>query len=167
LKTTIYYFSGTGNSLKIARDIVERLEECELIPIAKIWQQDQLASTSEKIGFIFPLYYFGLPKIVYDFINNIDLAKSNYFFAVITRAGAADGAPLQQLDNMLETKMKKLNAGFFVRMPNNFIIGYKTDSETVQKAFFENAINQVEKIANILKENGENFQNETIKEVPR
>ncbi|TKJ19222.1 MAG: 4Fe-4S ferredoxin [Promethearchaeota archaeon Loki_b31] len=162
MKTTIYYFSGTGNSLKIARDIAEKLEECELVPIAKVWQQDQLASTSEKVGFIFPLYYFGLPKIVYDFINNIELAKSNYFFAVITRAGDVDGAPLQQLDNILETKTKTLNAGFFIRMPNNFIIGYKTDSEAVQKEFFENAINQVEKITNILKENGESFQNKTI-----
>ena len=70
MKTTIYYFSGTGNSLKIARDIAEKLEECELIPIAKVWQQDQLASTSKNVGFIFPLYYFGLPKIVYDFIMN-------------------------------------------------------------------------------------------------
>ena len=52
MKTTIYYFSGTGNSLKIARDIAEKLEECELVPIAKVWQQDQLASTSEKVGFI-------------------------------------------------------------------------------------------------------------------
>ena len=161
MKTTIYYFSGTGNSLKIARVIAERLEECELVPIAKVWQQDQLASTSEKVGFIFPLYYFGLPKIVYDFINNIELAKSNYFFAVVTRAGDADGAPLQQLDNMLETKKKKLNAGFFIRMPSNFIIGYNIDSEAVQKEFFENSINQVEKITNILKENGENFQKET------
>jgi len=160
MKNTIYYFSGTGNSLKIARDIAERLEECELVPIAKVWQQDQLASTSEKVGFIFPLYYFGLPKIVYDFINNIELTKSNYFFAVITRAGDVDGAPLQQLDNILDTKTKKLNAGFFVRMPSNFIIGYDITSEAVQKEFFENAINQVEKITNILKENGENFQNE-------
>ena len=158
MKTTIYYFSGTGNSLKIAREVAERLEECELLPIAKIWQQDQLASTSEKVGFIFPLYYFGLPKIVYDFINNIELGKSNYFFAVVTRAGDADGAPLQQLDNILETKTKKLNAGFFIRMPSNFIIGYNTDSEAVQKKSFENSINQVEKITNILKENGENFQ---------
>jgi len=161
MKTTIYYFSGTGNSLKIARDIAEKLEECELVPIAKVWQQDQLASNSEKVGFIFPLYYFGLPKIVYDFINNIELAKSSYFFAVVTRAGNADGAPLQQLDNILETKTKKLNAGFFIRMPSNFIIGYNTDSETVQNEFFENAINQVEKITTILKENGESFQKET------
>jgi len=159
MKTTIYYFSGTGNSLKIARNIAERLEKCELVPIAKVWVQDQLASTSEKVGFVFPLYYFGLPKIVYDFINNIELAKSNYCFAVITRAGDADGAPLQQLANILETKMKKLNAGFFVRMPSNFVIGYNTVSEAVQKEFFEKAIDQVEKIINIIKENEENFQN--------
>ena len=49
----IYYFTGTGNSLKIARVLAEKLEDSDLIPIAKVWEMENLASTSEKVGFIF------------------------------------------------------------------------------------------------------------------
>ena len=47
MKTTIYYFTGTDNSLKIAKSLSDKLKECELIPIAKVWEEDNLASTSE------------------------------------------------------------------------------------------------------------------------
>ncbi len=76
---TIYYFTGTGNSLKIARILAEKLEYCELIPIAKVWEMEKLASTSEKVGFIFPLYYSGLPKIVLIIVED-NLRKHGHFF---------------------------------------------------------------------------------------
>ena len=93
MNTTIYYFTGTGNSLKIAKDLSEKLEDCELVPIAKVWEDNNLASSSENVGFIFPLYYAGLPKIVYDFLSKIDLSKSSYFFAVVTNAGDINNTP--------------------------------------------------------------------------
>ena len=157
MKTTIYYFSGTGNSLKIARDVAERLEECELVPIAKVWQQDQLASLTEKVGFVFPLYYAGLPKIVYDFLSKIELAKSNYFFAVITYAGDINTTPLQQIETILNAKSKTLSAGFYILMPNNFIIGYDIHSEARQKEFFEEAIKNVEIIYKNVEKNEDNL----------
>ena len=69
MKTTIYYFTGTGNSLKAAKDLCEKLNSCELTPIAKFLEMEDPESTSEKIGFFFPLYYSGLPKIVLDFVK--------------------------------------------------------------------------------------------------
>ncbi len=160
MQTTIYYFTGTGNSLKIAKDLAQKLEECELIPIAKVWQTEDLESTSEKIGFIFPLYYSGLPKIVYDFIDKIDLSKSNYFFAVITSGGDIKEFPLQQLEKILKTKLKTLSAGFIIIMPNNYIIGFDIHSEESQKRFFGRAINQVEKISEIVKDKKQNLNQE-------
>jgi len=157
MRTTIFYFTGTGNSLKVARDLAQKFEVCELIPIAKVWQIENLESTSEKIGFIFPLYYSGLPKIVYDFINKINLSKSKYFFAIVTSAGDINELPLQQLEKILKTKAKTLNAGFFITMPNNYIIGFNIHSEERQKRFFEKAINQIEKIAEIVKDKKENL----------
>ncbi|MCK4687171.1 MAG: EFR1 family ferrodoxin [Candidatus Lokiarchaeota archaeon] len=157
MRITIYYFSGTGNSLKIARDIAERLEECELVPIAKVWQQDQLVSTSEKVGFVFPLYYAGLPKIVYDFLSKIELAKSNYFFAVITYAGDINTTPLQQIETILNAKSKTLSAGFYILMPNNYIIGYDIHSEARQKDYFKEAIKSIETIYKTIERNEDNL----------
>ena len=35
MKTTIYYFSGTGNSLKVAKDIAEGLKDTEIVQICR------------------------------------------------------------------------------------------------------------------------------------
>jgi len=34
-KNIIFYFSGTGNSLKVAKDIAISIQDCELISIGK------------------------------------------------------------------------------------------------------------------------------------
>ncbi|NVM17943.1 MAG: 4Fe-4S binding protein [Candidatus Lokiarchaeota archaeon] len=155
MNVTIYYFTGTGNSLSIAKSLSEKLNECELVPIAKVWEKNQLASSTEKVGFVFPLYYAGLPKIVYDFLNKIELSKSNYFFAVVTYAGDINNTPLLQIETILNTKSKALSAGFYVLMPNNYIIGYEVHSEERQKKYFEEAFNIVDTIQKTV-ENREN-----------
>ncbi len=157
MTTTIYYFTGTGNSLKIAKSLSEKLDGCELVPIAKVWKDDHLASLTEKVGFVFPLYYSGLPKIVYDFLNKIELSKSNYFFAVVTNAGDINSTPLLQIETILNAKSKALSAGFYILMPNNFIIGYDVHSEAHQKEFFEEAIKNVETIYKTVEINENNL----------
>ena len=133
METTIYYFTGTGNSLKAAKDLCENLDDCQLVPIAKSWEMEDLISSSEKIGFFFPLYYSGLPRIVHDFVDNLDVMKSNYYFAGVTSAEDLNVYPLQQLEKILRAKEKRLNAGLLINMPNNFIIGYDINSEKRQK----------------------------------
>ncbi len=64
MKTVIYYFSGTGNSLKFAKDLSDKLEKSEIVPIAKLWEQDIIVPQSEKVGLIFPLY-FGVVPLLY------------------------------------------------------------------------------------------------------
>jgi len=157
MKTTIYYFTGTGNSLKIAKSLSEKLDECELIPIAKVWEDNHLVSSTEKVGFVFPLYWAGLPKIVYDFLSKIELTKSDYFFAVVTNAGDINSTPLYQIETILNAKSKALSAGFYIKMPNNYIIGFDVHSEARQKEFFEEAIKNIEIIRKTVEENENNL----------
>ncbi|MFW9825688.1 MAG: EFR1 family ferrodoxin [Candidatus Thorarchaeota archaeon] len=160
--TTIYFFTGTGNSLKIARSICARLEDCELIPIAKVWKKKNLKSGSEKVGFIFPLYYAGLPKIVYDFVNRIDLSGSSYFFTIIASAGGTIKLSFQQLEKILNSKGKKLHLGHIILMPTNYIIAYETHSEEQQKLRFENASEQIKVISEMIKENKTNINQDIL-----
>lgn len=163
METTIFYFSGTGNSLKIAQDLAEMLEDTKLIPIAKIWQEENLKSISEKIGFIFPLYYSGLPKIVYDFIDKLDIRRTNYFFTIVTSTGDINEQSLQQLNKLLKNKSKKLNAGFYVNMPNNYIIGFNIHSKERQKEFFENSTKEIKKISEIVNNQEDNITQEILR----
>jgi ferredoxin/flavodoxin len=168
MKTTIYYFTGTGNSLKVAKDLANHLEGCELIPIAKVWDIENLESNHEKVGFIFPLYWSGLPKIVDDFINKIDLSKSKYFFCVITSAGDINEQPIQQIEGILRKKSKILNAGFYITMPNNYILGFGITPEAKQKLLFESAIKQISDIAKRIKSREDNLSQDVLnKDVSR
>ena len=165
MESSIYFFTGTGNSLKIAKDLSEKLDDCELIPIAKIYQNENPKSESEKIGFVFPLYYSGLPKIVYDFIEKIDLNNSEYFFTIVSSGGDITGElPLQQVEKLLKAKSKPkaLNAGFLITMPNNYIVGFDIHSEQQQKEFFEKEMNQVKQISEIVKNKTGNLNQDII-----
>ena len=108
MKTSIFYFSGTGNSLKIAKLLCDMLIDCELIPIAKVCLKDTIVSNTESVGIIFPLYFWGVPQIVYDFINKVTLNSTNYIFTVITSGGGRTGGALTQINKLLKKKSKKL-----------------------------------------------------------
>jgi len=48
----IYYFSGTGNSFAMARDIAKKVN-AELISIPKVMNTDKIHIDAESIGIIF------------------------------------------------------------------------------------------------------------------
>ena len=49
-KNIIFYFSGTGNSLKVAKDIAAAIEDCELISMGR---SHKLSGTYDRIGFVY------------------------------------------------------------------------------------------------------------------
>jgi flavodoxin/ferredoxin len=113
MKTKIFYFSVTGNSLYVARTIAERLGESEIVSIPKVIN-GQIVADSENIGIIFPVYAWGLPRIVAEFAGKIKLDKSRYVFAIAT-CGAMPGGTLGQLRKILRKNGSDLNAGFLLR----------------------------------------------------
>ena len=150
MTTTLYYFSGTGNSLRIANYLAETIEDCKTIPIAKIWEEDNIVCESENVGFVFPIYFFGLPSIVFDFLEKINLDKSNYVFAVATRGGPLRGTIPHTFKKLLRRKSKNLNAIFFITMVANNITVYNITSEEKQKKKAEKAKKKTNEIVEII-----------------
>jgi ferredoxin len=147
LKTTIYYFTGTGNSLKIAKDLAASIEGAELIPIAAHWQAQTVASHAERVGFVHPLYWYGLPGLVRAFVKRIDLESAGYVFAVAT-CQIPGGICLKQMASLLDKKGKNLAAGFYVQMPNNYILGeYTVTPEAERQELFLRAAEKVKQVA--------------------
>ena len=100
MATTIYFFTGTGNSLSISKELCNSIKDCELKPISKIWNQENHEISSEKVGFIFPLYYWGLPLIIKEFTQKVNFDNTSYIFAVVTAGGDVEGIPFIQLDQI-------------------------------------------------------------------
>jgi flavodoxin len=67
----IYYFSGTGNSLAVAKDMAENLD-ARLIPVASTLNQESIHSEADGIGFVFPIYDFKPPQVVEEFIRKLE-----------------------------------------------------------------------------------------------
>lgn len=111
MSTTIFYFSGTGNSLKVARDIAGKLGDTTVVPISAAIKEE-LDLSAERIGIVFPVIDLGIPSIVSKFIKKMaPLNKGKYFFAIATYGGMLAGS-LLQVANRFKSQKLKLSAGF-------------------------------------------------------
>ncbi len=119
MKTTLLWFSGTGNSLYVAKRLAEKLEgECELIPFTKLVGIDPIEA--DRVGLIFPVYGWGAPNLVARQIaEGLPLAGRPVLFSVVTCA-ASRGATLQQVRRLLKADDRKLTGGYVVTMPENY-----------------------------------------------
>lgn len=116
MKTILYWFSGTGNSLAAAKALAKQCGDAELIPMAKALQP---APFADRIGLVFPVYAWGPPALVSRFIERLNVAPDTYIFSVITYAGSPGGT-LSVLRRILQQRGLDLAAGWGVKMPENF-----------------------------------------------
>ncbi len=99
----IFYFTSTGNSLQVARKIGG-----ELLSIPKLLGQGkELGFKADKIGFVFPCYYLGLPRQVKEFLTKVKI-ESDYVFAVIL-CGKMSAGVLDIFSNEAELNGIKLS----------------------------------------------------------
>ncbi|MFC1594212.1 EFR1 family ferrodoxin [Candidatus Omnitrophota bacterium] len=150
MKTKIYYFSGTGNSLKIARDLAGELKDTQLIPISQVISDKKIDSPAQRIGIVYPVYMWGMPLIVTNFINKLKAEKNIYIFAIATYGGVS-GSALRSTADKLHAKGLLLSAGFIVMMPGNYTPLYGAIPLEKQKKMFAKAKEKVKYIAQIVK----------------
>ena len=122
MKTIIYYFTGTGNSLAAAKAICSRLGDCELVSIASLTgSAAEIVPAADRVGIICPVYDFGLPSIVAECVQRLDLSRSAYCFGLLTNGGMGASA-IHQLDALVFAHSKRhLDAAFTVKMVGNFV----------------------------------------------
>lgn len=113
MKTTIYWYSATGNSLVIARRIAGELGEAEVVPLAK-FKKAAIRLDAARVGLVFPIYAWGPPRTVEEFIANVEPSAVRYFFTVASCGGTAANA-LPRIRSALRKKGGDLHAGFIVR----------------------------------------------------
>lgn len=142
MNTKIYYFSGTGNSLVVARDIAKKVN-AELISIHKVMNMDKIQIDAERIGIVFPSYIAplaGIPNIVERFIEKITNIESISIFAVCTCGGyeCVNALPsLYRLRHIIKSCGGKLSAEYSTRLPMNNLdydhipIPIKRDQEVI------------------------------------
>jgi ferredoxin len=156
MKTTLYYFSGTGNSLAAARQVADTLGDSDLVPIASLNQSGDIIAPFGRIGIICPIYDMGIPVIVRDFLTRLVVEQSTYCFALLTYGGMGAAALKMVNAGLLARNGRGLSAGFLLKMPGNFIPLYNPLSSEKQEATLRSAQDSIPGICSKIIANEEN-----------
>ncbi len=119
MTTEIYYLSGTGNSLHVAKELKKRIPDSDLIPLVGIKNKKGIKTEGEVVGFVFPVHFMTAPKVVFSILEKIDMATANYIFVIATRCGTPCGVMYRQFEKLLQRKGKCLASYITVNMANN------------------------------------------------
>ena len=82
----LFYFTGTGNSLYIAKQI-----EDVPVSIPQVMRQEQREFYAESMGIVAPIYGHEVPSMVKDFMKNT-IFHTDYFYMILTYGNRHGGA---------------------------------------------------------------------------
>lgn len=137
----IYYFSGTGNSEYVAKELSNSLNDSlQSIESAHTLKQDQC------IGIITPVYFFELPAIVEDFLQRLTVSPETYLYLVVTYGGKPGN-----ISKQANKIMKKKGIGFYamygVKMVDTYIPMYDSSKNKIIESHIQS---QIQTIASLI-----------------
>lgn len=128
MKNVVYYFTGSGNSLAIAKDIAHHMEDTEVVRITHLNVNGLDARAYERVGIVYPIYYSGLPFMVREFVKHVMISSETYVFAVANYGDLID-IGMDQLGDLMRKKGTQLDATFEITMPGNYVVMFDTDHQ--------------------------------------
>jgi ferredoxin len=123
MKKIIYYFSGTGNSLRAARIIAKKIGGARLINMRNN-PLDVSASNADVIGFVCPVYEWDVPEPVKAFIDRLSVNPNAYIFMVATYI-FVHGRCFETVNTALQKKGTKLHYGKGLRCVASQCLAYE------------------------------------------
>jgi len=125
MKVDLKYFSGTGNSYKIidtCKEVFVR-NGCKatLLPIT---DKSKINEEADLIGFCFPVYAFGLPRICRKYLLNLPRLQSPINTFILITAGDSDesGFSVKESTKLLKKKGLDVVYSEVIQMPNNWTV---------------------------------------------
>lgn len=155
----IYYWSGTGNSYRVASWISEILSQdgsnSEVISIDNSDPAEELKSSeSTLVGLVFPTHGFTAPWHLLKFVWRLPRSKSIKSFVVATRAGlkfrsvylpGISGSATFITALLLKLKGYNVSGTMSVDMPSNWFSLHPIQNNVKHEAIIDRAENKVSK----------------------
>lgn len=113
MKNIIYYFSGTGNSLRTAMKIAERIGGAEIVSV-RCLPESVSAKNANIIGFVCPVYEWDMPGTMKTFVKMLKINPNAYIFMVATYV-MIHGKCFETMEQILSEKGARLNYGGALR----------------------------------------------------
>ncbi|MDD5170430.1 MAG: EFR1 family ferrodoxin, partial [Syntrophales bacterium] len=148
MKTDLYCYTGTGNSLWTARTLAGKLGDVRICPISGTGNAP-VRSGAETVGMIFPVHIWGLPRKVVAFIDRLSNDPAKYYFAIAVNAGQV-AATLVQMNELMNAKGLFLSSGFELAMPSNYLPWGGPGPEDKRLLRISDAREKIERIAAVI-----------------
>lgn len=149
MTNVIFWFSGTGNTRAVSACVAETMGDSDLVPMVQASGDE--AAAADSVGFAFPVYYFGLPLFVLDFLRRVEVPESAFVYSLATM-GRSPGVAHREAAAVLRERGIELAAGWSVKMPGNYTPLYGAPSDRFQKRCFAAAKTKAEQIAAAVRE---------------
>ncbi len=153
----IICFSGTGNSLAVARLLARLLEDTELITL----EHDTLADIisghrrveADNIIWVCPVYSWGLPPVMTDVMRNADIRPGTAHDLVVT-CGDDCGQVARQWRRLMKARGFDPVGAYSVQMPNTYVLmsGFDVDKAEVRDAKLAAFAERTARVAASIKE---------------
>lgn len=142
----IFYFSGTGNSLWVAKELKKAFNE----PLYSIGEsikagQEQILYSlqpEEKLFFVFPVHSWGPAALVRTFIERLELQgyTDQRVYSVCT-CGDECGYTKERMRDWLALKAIRQTECYSLQMPNNYVLlpGFDVDPKEVEQQKLDTA----------------------------
>jgi len=120
METSIFCFSGTGNSYAIAKEIGRHFSvEPELMTHFK--GNDPIEVTASRVGIVAPVYMNDIPKVVKEFLLKLSFADAApYVFAVLTSGSGENKNGFKNVNIALAQHNARLALAYDIKMPSAF-----------------------------------------------
>jgi len=156
-KTTLYFFSATGNSLAVALQLARALDIDEPISVpGSLVNEDPYidAHGAKALGFVFPVQRATIPEMLRGFLQSMPIDPDCYYFAISTFSIFGSNE-FWDIDELLVSQGAALNYAASIRMMGN--VGPVRPSENTIQTRLELMERQVEEIATAITYRQENF----------
>jgi formate hydrogenlyase subunit 6/NADH:ubiquinone oxidoreductase subunit I len=138
---TVWWFSGTGNCLCIARELAKSLQ-ARLEPMTKRLDGSATSSPGGEHILVFPVYFGSIPAIVARFAAAITDDAPSSVTAIATYGGGA-GESNEQIEEILARRGLHLRSRYGMHLPQNAFSKPWERSE----ALFARALGRIPRIA--------------------
>ncbi|MCR3956505.1 MAG: EFR1 family ferrodoxin [Gudongella sp.] len=159
----IFYFTGTGNSLYAANTLGSALgEEVKSIPEYISSNHGKITiGKGEVLGLVFPVYYYSLPTVVEDFLENlhIDMEEGARSFILAT-CGATTGDSTNIAKNHFRNKGIHADFVFALEMPDNYVLLYDVQIGEKQDRILKSSRDSLDRMVQLIEEDKRGEYNE-------
>lgn len=142
MKKIIYYFSGTGNSMRTAVRIAENIGGAEIISV-RCDAETVSAGDADVIGFVCPVYEWDIPGTMRDFAKKLTVNPHAYIFMVATYI-AIHGKAFETMSKILSDKGARLHYARALRCVASQCIAYPPfPPEKLMIPYMEKSIDRI------------------------